>query len=182
VAVSLKPLVIPPRPAELPTAPPPAEAAAKPVKGPHLRNDAFLARWIEDFERVVKDVWLALQQVLGGIDLRLIALETRVSDTYTWGQRGSLTDNEPMALPLRVVRPETIVEFTIAAEKPAAGAITIEFRINDALFQALTLPSSAPFVAIPLPTPRAVLKDDKLSLFVTNPGAAEDVVVQARCV
>lgn len=182
MAITLKPLVIPPRPPELPATPPPATSADPQTKGPHLRNDAFITRWVEEFERVVKDCWIALGQVLQLIDARLVYLETRVADTYTWGQRGTLTDEEGMALPLRVVRDEKIVEFTIASEKPGSGTISIEFRINGTNFQTLSLPGNSPFVAIPVTPARNVLKDDKLALFVKSPGTAEDIVVQARCV
>jgi len=177
----LQVLVIPPRPPELPTTPPPPAEAPIVKVGPHLRNDAYLTRWLEDFERVVKDAWIALAQLVASLEARILALETRVADTYTWGQRGTLTDEERIALPLRVVRKEKVVELTVAAETPStSGSVSIQFRVNGAVAVTLTLPSGAPFVAVPFIQELAV--NDKLDVFVKSPGTAEDVVVQARCV
>lgn len=181
MAINFPVLVIPPRPPELPAVPPPPTTEPVVKTGPHLRNDAFLSRWLEDFERVIKDAWLLLGTLLAQIDARLVYLETRVADTYTWGQRGTLTDEERIALPLRVVRKEKVVELTVAAEVPStSGSVSIEFRVNGAAAVTLQLPSGAPFVAVPFIRELAV--NDKIEAFTKNPGNAEDVVVQARCV
>ena len=67
--------------------------------------------------------------------MRVVELENRISDTYTWGQKGTLTVEEAeegeapvvtlLALPLRVVRKEEVLECTAAAEVPGAGGVLI---------------------------------------------------------
>ena len=181
------PLVIPPRPPELPSVPPPSTTEPVELKGPHLRNDAFLSRWIEDFERVVKDAWFSLSKLITTIDTRIVVLETRVSDTYTWGQKGvpSIDTDAPvtlLALPLRVVRDEEIVECTAASEVPE-GAVTFIVQHNEVDLVTLTL-DHVPFVAVPFPldAPHKVLKDDKLRVVIASVDAdIADVVVQVRC-
>lgn len=188
------PLTIPPRPPELPAVPPPATTEPAVTKGPHLRNDAFLSRWVEDFERVVKDAWFSLSKVIAALDARVTGLETRVtnleqrvSDTYTWGQKGTPTIDEDadvtlLALPLRVVRDEEIVECTATSEVPE-GAVTFVVQHNEVDVVTLTL-DSVPFVAVPLPpdAPHKVLKDDRLRVVIASvDGDIADVVVQARC-
>jgi len=173
-------LVLPPRPPELPTVPPPVTADKPPD---FKRNDAFLSRWIEDFERVMKDAWLKLNEMLQKFHDRITALEQRVADTYTFGQKGALALAVPVegappsldliALPLRVVRDEEVVEATLTAEvAPAASCtVAVEHVVPDAAGSTegrpattvctLTLPAGGHFVSfsftLPAPPPaRAV--------------------------
>lgn len=175
-------LTIPPRPPELPAVPPPATSASPiELKGPHLRNDAFLSRWVEEFERVVKDAWANLANLITTVEERIVALETRISDTYTWGQRGGLQHEQFVALPLRVVRQETLVEFAIAVETPStSGAVIIDLRRNGVFLTQATLPVGGRFVAVPVTL--ALAKNDALAVVVAQEGTdTEDLVVQARC-
>ena len=126
MAINVPPLVVPPRPPELPAVAPP-----KGQGEPFLRNDAHLSNWIDELERVLMDAWRTLKSLLEGIDQRITRLETRVADTYTWGQKGTLTIEEAeegeeaevtlLALPLRIVRAEEILECTAATEVPGRG-------------------------------------------------------------
>jgi hypothetical protein len=185
---------------------------------PYDRNDAHLSKWIEDFERVVKDSWTKLGVLLNEVDKRVTVLEERVSDTYTWGQKGELTVEEPvegeepeptlLALPLRIVRKEEVLECTAAAEKPGAGGVLIvqhqasgpivaeppvTSRADEVPWTdvaTLTLDAEMKFLSVPLTTPFKMAKDDTLRVVIAEVGEAEedaedgalaDVVVQARC-
>ena len=106
----------------------------------------FLTKWLEEFIRVVKDAWARLGTLVGVISGRIEVLEKRVSDTYTWGS-GSITVDKIIALPLRVVRSEVLVEFTIAAETAStSGDVQIELRQNGATLINGTLSTGATFV------------------------------------
>jgi hypothetical protein len=177
---------------------------------PHDRNDAFLSNWVEDFERVVKDAWTKLGVLLGEIDKRVTALENRVSDTYTWGQKGELTVEEPeegeepeptlLALPLRIVRKEEILECTAAAEKPGAGGVLIvqhqasgpivveppveppvtprADEVPDEVpwtdVATLALDAEMKFLAVTLTTPFKMAKDDTLRVVIAEVGEAPE--------
>jgi hypothetical protein len=168
------------------------------LKGPHLRNDAYLANWLEAFERVIQDAWLKLNALITAINKRIEDLEGRISDTYTWGQKGTLTIEEGeegeeapvslLALPLRVVRDEELVECTAAAEvSPVADAIVliVEYLAADAEpveAATLTLDVGMDFVAVTLEPPLKLKKNDKLRVVIAavdEEGA--DVVAQVRC-
>jgi hypothetical protein len=69
-------LVIPPRPPDLPTVPPPQ--MGQPGQN-FLHNDALAAAWVEDFERVVKDAWRELATVVDALQADLAAVKTRVA-------------------------------------------------------------------------------------------------------
>jgi hypothetical protein len=165
----------------------------------------------------VKDAWTALSTLVAELDKRITILETRISDTYTWGQKGTLTieEGEPgepvsvslLALPLRIVREEEIVECTAAAEVPGLGGVlrvqhqasgptgTPPTRADEVEWTdvaTLTLEAEMRFVAVTLPTPLKMKKDDTLRVViaeVASPARAigeeqeelADVVVQARC-
>jgi len=174
-------LVLPPRPPELPTAPPPVKPGEPPSP---LRNDALLSNWIEDIERVLKDAWLKLQQAFAALEARVLVLEQRIADTYTFGQRGALTlipdDPNWVALPLRVVRDEEVLEVTAAAENPDTSA-TVDIQRNGASLYTLTI--DGPFVSYLFPTPIKVVKNDKLAVVLLDDGGGgcANVVVQIRC-
>jgi hypothetical protein len=212
MAITFPPITIPPRPPDLPMVAPP-----KSNKDPHLTNDGHLSKWIEDFERVVKDAWTALSTLVAELDKRITILETRISDTYTWGQKGTLTieEAEPgeeapvtlLALPLRIVRDEEVVECTAAAEVPGLGGVllvqhqasgptgTPPTRADEVEWidvATLTFEAEMRFVAVTLPTPFKMKKDDTLRVVIAEVGGAPrvvgeepeelaDVVVQARC-
>jgi hypothetical protein len=169
----------------------------------------------------MKDAWIKLNALIGELDVRITVLETRISDTYTWGQKGELAVEEPvegeepeptlLALPLRIVRKEEILECTAAAEKPGAGGVLIvqhqasgpivaEPPVTPPVTRAdevpwtdvatLTLEAEMTFVAVPLDTPFKMAKDDTLRVVIAEvgevpedaeDGALADVVVQARC-
>jgi hypothetical protein len=172
-------LVMPPRPPELPTAapPPPAE--------PHLKNDAYITRWVEDFERIIKDAWVKLNAwivgELGGLSGRVTVLETRISDTYVFGARGTPAIDTGLALPLRVVRSETVKKVTVAVQTPATvGNTSVEFLHNVAVFQLVTVPAGAVFASATLT--RALTEDDEVSARITAVGTdVANIVAQIRC-
>jgi len=189
-------LVLPPRPPELPTVPPPVTADKPPD---FKRNDAFLSRWIEDFERVIKDGWIKLTSLLQSFDDRIVALEKRIADTYTYGQKGVITLATPpeeggptpltfLALPLRVVRDEELVEVVATCEIPAATTPTT-FTIQhgphkDAMANvtSLTLGVGVPLAQITLATPRKMKRNDVLRVLVAEASLeAADFIVQVRC-
>lgn len=177
-------LVVPPRPSELPASlPPPADEQQKPF----LRNDALSANWVEQFERAMKDAWIALNKVVVSLETRVSALEQRIADTYTYGQRGGLQvlEDDPnwIGLPLRVVRNELLLECVGTLQTaPTDGTVTVEIRHNAAVVTVLDLAVGATFVSVALPAPRGLLKNDTLTAVLTagDPTAA-DVVVQLRC-
>jgi hypothetical protein len=177
------------------------------------RNDAFLSTWVEDFERVVTDAWTKLGVLLAGLDTRITALEERVtaleervSDTYTWGQKGELAVEEPvegeepeptlLALPLRIVRKEEVLECTAAAEQPGAGGVLIVQHQASGPIVAeppvtppvtsradavpwtdvatLTLDAEMKFVSVPLDTPFKMAKDDTLRVVIVEIGEAPE--------
>ena len=205
-------LTAPPRPPELPTVPVPptqpttkaadvfpkgdqppmqkwVEGADRFVAETSLRYDALLTQWIEDFIRVMKDAWTRLNTLFANtlgriviIENRLDVLETRISDTYTWGS-GSITVDKPIALPLRVVRDETFVEMSIAADTPSEeGAVEIELTLNDGTLLNGALAAGAAFVVVPAIGTAAVAKDSKLAVITRAVGTGvKGVVVQARC-
>jgi hypothetical protein len=223
-------LNIPPRPQELPTAPPPSSSArvreeAEKTGSPlgkllvdgYTRGDAHLTGWVDEEQRVLKEGWQDLQTLVSALDARILALETRIADTYTWGQKGTLTieEGEPgeevpitlLALPLRIVREEEIVECTAAAEMPGLGGVllvqhqasgpteTPPIRVDEVPWTdvaTLTLDPAMRFVAVTLPTPFKMKKDDTLRVVIAEVGGAVraegeepeelgDVVCQARC-
>ena len=89
----------------------------------------------------MKDAWARLGTLVSVISGRIEVLEKRVSDTYTWGS-GSITVDKVIALPLRVVRSEVLVEFTIAAETAStSGDVQIELTQNGATLINGTLPT-----------------------------------------
>jgi hypothetical protein len=223
-------LNLPPRPQELPSTPPPSSSArvreeAEKTGSPlgkllvdgYTRGDAHLTGWLDEEQRILKEGWQDLQTLVSALDARLLALETRIADTYTWGQKGTLTieEGEPgeptpvslLALSLRIVRDEEIVECTAAAEVPGLGGVLLvqhqasgapatpptradEIPWTDVA--TLTLDAGMRFVAVTLPEPFTMKKDDTLRVViaeVTSPVRAigeepeelADVVVQARC-
>jgi hypothetical protein len=203
VAFFLPPLVPPPRPPELPVAVPPPLAGQTPqTPGPHVRNDAFLSQWIDDLERVLKDAWIKLNSVLKGFDERITILETRVADTYTFGQKGILTVVEDpldpgaptiLALPLRVVRNEEIVELVVACEKASTAdetTLQVQHAVGNADFTAVGLPltmgpgmklAERLFTVAPR-TPRKILRNDRLRVVIQVASLdAADIVAQVRC-
>jgi hypothetical protein len=223
-------LNLPPRPQELPSTPPPssstrvreeAEKTGNPlgkmlVDG-YTRGDAHLTGWVDEEQRVLKEGWQDLQTLVSALDARILALETRIADTYTWGQKGTLTieEGEPgepvpvtlLALPLRIVREEEIVECTAAAEVPGLGGVLrVQHQASGATgtpparadevpwtdVATLTVAAGMKFVAVTLPTPFKMKKDDTLRVVIVEVGSAApavgeepeelgDVVVQARC-
>jgi hypothetical protein len=180
--VPIPPLIVPPRPPELPTVPPPPPVDL-PTDAVHLRNDSFLARWVEEFERVMKDAWFALSQIINGIEKRILALETRISDTYTFGQVGGLKEDSRIALPLLVVRDEKLAEWVVTLETPPSGeSAVIELRRNETqVLATAVMNDEGTTVALDPQTP--LLKNDKLEAWVVTPGVgAADIVCQARCV
>ena len=124
--------------------------------------------------------WASSVNVIVG---RITVLETRVSDTYTWGS-GSITEDKIIALPLRVVRDETFVEMTIAAETPStSGDVQIDLTLNDAtLLSGTLLVRSRPSWRRKRRTSRSSTVNDKLAAMVRDAGTGvKGVVVQARC-
>jgi hypothetical protein len=224
-------LNLPPKPQELPSTPPPSSSArvreeAEKTGSPlgkllvdgYSRGDAHLTGWVDEEQRVLKEGWQDLQTLVSALDARILALETRVADTYTWGQKGELTVEEPvegeapeptlLALPLRIVRKEEILECTAAAEKPGAGGVLlvqhqasgpivaeppVTPRADEVVWTdvaTLTLDAGMKFVAVTLPEPFTMAKDDTLRVVIAAVGEAPadvedgvlaDVVVQARC-
>jgi hypothetical protein len=205
-------LTAPPRPPELPTVPVPptqpttkaadvfpkgdqppmqkwVEGADRFVAETSLRYDALLTQWIEDFIRVMKDAWTRLNTLFANtlgrvviVENKIEVLETRISDTYTWGS-GSITVDKPIALPLRVVRDETFVEMSIAADTPSEeGSVEIELKLNDGTLLNGTLAAGAEFVVVPAIGTAAIGKDAKLAVITRAAGTGvKGVVVQARC-
>jgi hypothetical protein len=223
-------LNIPPRPQELPSTPPPSSSArvreeaekqasplGKMLVDGYSRGDAHLTRWVEEEQRVLKEAWQDLQTLVAALDARILALETRIADTYTWGQKGTLTIEEGeagepapvslLALPLRIVREEEIVECTAAAEVPGLGGVLlVQHQASGPTVTPLTRADEVPwtdvatltleaemrFVAVTLPTPFKMKKDDTLRVVISEVGGAAraegeepeelaDVVCQARC-
>jgi hypothetical protein len=223
-------LNIPPRPQELPTTPPPSSSArvreeaektgnplGKMLVDGYNRGDAHLTGWVDEEQRVLKEAWQDLQTLVAALDARILVLETRIADTYTWGQKGTLTieEGEPgepapvslLALPLRIVRDEEIVECTAAAEVPGLGGVllvqhqasgpteTPPTRADEVPWTdvaTLTLDAEMRFVAVTLPEPFKMKKDDTLRVVIAEvasparaigeePEELADVVVQARC-
>jgi hypothetical protein len=221
-------LNLPPRPQELPSTPPPSSSArireeaekqdnplGKMLVDGYNRGDAHLTGWVDEEQRVLKEGWQDLQTLVSALDARLLALETRIADTYTWGQKGTLTieEGEPgepapvslLALPLRIVREEEIVECTAAAEVPGLGGVLlVQHQASGATetpptradevpwtdVATLTLEPEMRFVAVTLPEPFTMRKDDTLRVVIAEVGGAPraddeeelaDVVVQARC-
>jgi hypothetical protein len=117
-----------------------------------------------------------------------------------------------LALPLRIVRQEEILECTAAAETPGAGGVLIvqhqasgpivteppvtppvtpradEVPWTDVA--TLTFTAGMTFVAVTLPTPFKMAKDDTLRVVIAEvgeppedakDGVLADVVAQARC-
>lgn len=198
-------LAVPPRPPELPTVPvaatqpttkaadvfpkgdqPPmqkwVEGADRFVAETSLRYDAILTKWIDEFIRVIKDAWARLSIQINVIVGRIATLETRVSDTYTWGS-GSITKDKLIALPLRVVRDETFLEMTIAAETAStSGDVQIDLVRNDATLISGTLSSGSTFVVKVAEDKPALAVNDKLAVITRNAGTGvKGVVCQARC-
>lgn len=193
MAIKFPPLTLPPRPPELPAVPPP-----KGQGDPFLRNDAFLAVWIDEFERVIKDAWFLLRTLVEGIEARITVLETRIADTYTYGQKGALAlaappeEGEPvslslLALPLRVVRDEEILELTAACETPSEDTttvLTVQHIVDtvSTTVGTLTLGTGITFVPLVLPAPKKVKKNEVLRVEITEASeTAADFVVQIRC-
>jgi hypothetical protein len=190
----LPPLVLPPRPPELPVSiPPPLPGQTPQTPGPHLRNDAFLSKWIDDLERVIKDNWIKLNALLQTFHDRITALERRIADTYTWGQKGPLAVSVPtdpeapvevslLALPLRAVRDEEIVEIVVACEKaPELGATTLMVQVNEGNVRQVSLNVGVKLAEWVFPVPVKIKRNDALRVLIQAPGDAADVVVQARC-
>ena len=198
-------LPVPPKPPELPTIPveptqpttkaadvfpageqPPeqkwVEQADRLVAETSLKFDAILTKWIEEFMRVIKDAWARLGTLVGVISGRIEVLENRVSDTYTWGS-GSITVDKGIALPLRVVRSEVLVEFTIAAETAStSGDVQIELQQNGATLINGTLPSGSNFAVMPAEDRPGLAVNDKLEVITRSVGTGvKGVVCQARC-
>jgi hypothetical protein len=223
-------LNIPPRPQELPSTPPPSSSArvreeaekhasplGKMLVDGYSRGDAHLTGWVEEEQRVLKEAWQDLQTLVAALDARILALETRIADTYTWGQKGTLTieEGEPgeevpvslLALPLRIVRDEEILECTAAAEVPGLGGVLlVQHQASGATetpptradevpwtdVATLTLDAEMRFIAVTLPEAFKMTKDDTLRVVIAEVGGAaravgeepeelSDVVVQARC-
>jgi hypothetical protein len=226
-------LNLPPRPQELPSTPPPASSArvreeAEKTGSPlgkllvdgYSRGDAHLTGWVDEEQRVLKEGWQDLQTLVAALDARILALETRVADTYTWGQKGTLTveEGEPgepvpvtlLALPLRIVRDEEMLECTAAAEVPGLGGVllvqhqasgeivtppTPPTRADEIVWTdvaTLTIEAEMKFVSVILPEPFKMKKDDTLRVVIAEvveaaptigeePEELSDVVVQARC-
>jgi hypothetical protein len=226
-------LNIPPRPQELPSTPPPSSSArvreeAEKTESPlgkmlidgYSRGDAHLTGWVEEEQRVLKEGWQDLQTLVAALDARIFVLETRVADTYTWGQKGTLTveEGEPgepipvtlLALPLRIVRDEEMLECTAAAEVPGLGGVllvqhqasgatvtppTPPTRVDEVMWTdvaTLTIEAEMKFVSVTLPEPFKMKKDDTLRVVIAEVASATpvvgeepeelgDVVVQARC-
>jgi hypothetical protein len=223
-------LNIPPKPQELPSTPPPSSSArvreeAEKTGNPlgkllvdgYNRGDAHLTGWVDEEQRVLKEAWQDLQTLVASLDARILVLETRIADTYTWGQKGTLTveEGEPgesvpvtlLALPLRIVRDEEIVECTAAAEVPGLGGVllvqhqasgpteTPPIRADEVPWTdvaTLTIEAEMKFVAVTLPEPFKMKKDDTLRVVIAEvvsparavgeePEELADVVVQARC-
>jgi hypothetical protein len=223
-------LNIPPKPQELPSTPPPSSSArvreeAEKTGNPlgkllidgYSRGDAHLTGWVDEEQRVLKEAWQDLQTLVSALDARILALETRIADTYTWGQKGTLTieEGEPgepapvslLALPLRIVREEEILECTAASEVPGLGGVLlVQHQASGApvtpptradevpwtTVATLTLEAEMRFVAVTLPEPFTMKKDDTLRVVIAEVGGAArvvgeepeelaDVVVQARC-
>jgi hypothetical protein len=198
-------LTVPPRPPELPTVPVPptqpqtkaadvfprgepppmqkwVEGADRFVAETSLRFDALLTKWIEEFLRVMKDAWVRLQTLVTAVVGRVLVLETRIADTYTWGQKGALRADEPIALPLRVVRNEELVEMTIAADhEDSRGGVTIDLTRNGTTILSGRL--SGDDLAVIAPNPGITLtRNDILAVIARNVDAdAAGIVVQARC-
>jgi hypothetical protein len=196
----IPPLNVPPRPPELPIVPPPVGPGQPET---FKRNDAFLAVWIEEFERVMKDAWVKLNALLEVFDARIKVLETRIADTYTFGQKGTLPaaqeptepEAEPeanlLALPLRVVRDEEIMELTAACEIPSIGVpaiLTVQHRGGADVevpwepVGSLVLDVDVLFVELILSAPWKLKRNDVLRVLIEDPGEdVADVVVQIRC-
>jgi hypothetical protein len=226
-------LNIPPRPQELPSTPPPSSSArvreeAEKTESPlgkmlidgYSRGDAHLTGWVEEEQRVLKEAWQDLQTLVAALDARILVLETRVADTYTWGQKGTLTieeaeEGEPapitlLALPLRIVRDEEMLECTAAAEVPGLGGVllvqhqasgatvtppTPPTRVDEVVWTdvaTLTIEAEMKFVSVTLTEPFKMKKDDTLRVVIAEVASATpavgeepeelaDVVVQARC-
>ena len=169
-----------------------------------LRNDAQLSVWVEEFERVVKNAWTQLNTLVADLDRRITELETRIADTYTWGQKGTLTVEEAeegeeavvtlLALPLRIVRKEEVVECTAAAEVPGMGGVLIvqhqhsgpdvpdvvppgrrrpradEEEVPWTDVATLTLEAGMKFVSVMLEEPFEMAKDDTLRVVIAEVG------------
>jgi hypothetical protein len=225
-------LNIPPKPQELPSTPPPSSSArvreeAEKTGNPlgkmlidgYSRGDAHLTGWVEEEQRVLKEAWQDLQTLVAALDARILVLETRIADTYTWGQKGTLTIEEAeageeapvtlLALPLRIVRDEEILECTAASEVPGLGGVllvqhqasgateTPPTRADEVVWTdvaTLTIEAEMKFVAVTLPEPFKMKKDDTLRVVIAEvaevdgaprvdeePEELSDVVVQARC-
>jgi hypothetical protein len=223
-------LNLPPKPQELPSTPPPSSSArvreeAEKTGSPlgkllidgYSRGDAHLTGWVDEEQRVLKEAWQDLQTLVAALDARVLALETRIADTYTWGQKGTLTveEGEPgepvpvtlLALPLRIVRDEELVECTAAAEVPGLGGVLLvqhqasgpivppPMRADEVPWTTvatLTIEAEMKFVAVTLPEPIKMHKDDTLRVVIAAVGGAAraegeepeelaDTVVQARC-
>lgn len=184
----IQPLVLPPRPPELPTAPPPASTD----KPNFLRNDAIVSNWIDDIERSLKDQWLKLAQQIEIIEGRITVLEKRIADTYVFGQKDVIeVDPDPEAhnwlgLPLRVVRPENLMELVATAETASTdGDVHLQVLKNGVQIAMLTLAPGETITHQAMGAPDAglqMLKDDKLTVVIVDAGTdTADVVVQARC-
>jgi hypothetical protein len=198
-------LAPPPRPPELPTVPvPPTRPVVKAeevfprgqapplqkfieqtdrfVDETGLRRDAFLSKWLDEFIRVMKDAWVRLSTVFTELESRVSTLETRIADTYTWGQKGHPTADEPIALPLRVVRDEELVEMTIAADhEDSRGGITIDLTRNGDTILSGRLGGDD--IAVIEADPGTKLdKNDILAAIARDvDDTATGIVVQARC-
>jgi hypothetical protein len=112
-----------------------------------------------------------------------------------------------LALPLRIVRDEEILECTAAAEVPGLGGVLrVQHQASGATetpparadeipwtdVATLTLEAEMRFVAVTLPEPFKMTKDDTLRVVIAEVGSATpavgeepeelaDVVCQARC-
>jgi hypothetical protein len=183
----------------------------------YTRGDAHLTGWVDEEQRILKEGWQDLQTLVSALDARILALETRIADTYTWGQKGTLTIEEAeageeapitlLALPLRIVRDEEILECTAASEVPGLGGVllvqhqasgatvTPPTRADEVVWTdvaTLTIEAAMKFVAVTLPEPFKMKKDDTLRVVIAEVGSATpavgeepeelaDVVCQARC-
>jgi hypothetical protein len=205
------PIVPPPRPPEVPDVPVPpvrptttadqvfpqgrppplqkwVEGADTFVRERSLQLDAFIARWVEEFIRVLKEAWDKLKFAFEELDKRITALEQRVADTYTFGQKGKLKkrpDPDPnwIALPLRVVRDEVLLEVVATVETPSSdGDVNLSVQHEGDEIVVLTLASGEDFTVNTFDPPRDLAYNDKLLVQLRDAGTdAADVVVQIRC-
>jgi hypothetical protein len=215
--VAFPTLSLPPRPPELPSVPvapakpaitaeevfpqgkpPPlqkwVEAGDRLVAERSLQLDAFLTKWFDEFLRILKDAWLKLQAAftalearVGKVEDRVTVLETRIADTYTFGQKGGLQviDDDPnwIALPLLVVRDEVLVEIAVTVYTPSDdGDVVFSFQHNGAEVASLRVFQGDNFLLVPLTPPRPLAYNDVLLVQLNESGTnAENAVIEARC-